>query len=92
VFTLLLPFDNHELGNTVNVWVVDDDASIRWCSSGTQTGRMETKSFEHADAALGALRQGAPDVLVTDIRMPGRSGLEMLQEIRTKRPRLRSSS
>ena len=37
---------------------------------------------------LAALRREEPDVLVTDIRMPGRSGLELLEEIRAKRPRL----
>ena len=73
----------------LNVWVVDDDASIRWVlERALKQAGMETRSFDHADAALGALRQGAPDVLVTDIRMPGRSGLEMLEEIRAKRPRL----
>ena len=74
---------------TLNVWVVDDDASIRWVlERALKQAGLETRAFEHADAALAALRQGAPDVLVTDIRMPGRSGLELLEEIRAKRPRL----
>jgi two-component system nitrogen regulation response regulator GlnG len=73
----------------LDVWVVDDDASIRWVlERALKQAGMTSRSFEQADAALGALRQGAPDVLVTDIRMPGRSGLEMLEEIRARRPRL----
>jgi two-component system, NtrC family, nitrogen regulation response regulator GlnG len=73
----------------LDVWIVDDDASIRWVlERALRQAGLETRAFEHADAALAALRQGAPDVLVTDIRMPGRSGLEMLEEIRAKRPRL----
>ena len=73
----------------LDVWIVDDDASIRWVlERALRQAGVASKSFEHADAALAALRQGAPDVLVTDIRMPGRSGLEMLEEIRAKRPRL----
>ncbi len=73
----------------LDVWIVDDDASIRWVlERALRQAGVESRSFEHADAALAALRQGAPDVLVTDIRMPGRSGLEMLEEIRAKRPRL----
>jgi two-component system nitrogen regulation response regulator GlnG len=73
----------------LDVWIVDDDASIRWVlERALRQAGVQSQSFEHADAALAALRQGAPDVLVTDIRMPGRSGLEMLEEIRAKRPRL----
>ena len=73
----------------LDVWIVDDDASIRWVlERALRQAGLETRAFEHADPALAALRQGAPDVLVTDIRMPGRSGLEMLEEIRAKRPRL----
>ena len=73
----------------LDVWVVDDDASIRWVlERALRQAGLETRAFDQADAALAALRQGAPDVLVTDIRMPGRSGLEMLEEIRAKRPRL----
>ena len=75
--------------DALDVWIVDDDASIRWVlERALQQAGLRTRTFENADAALAALRQGAPDVLVTDIRMPGRSGLEMLEEIRAKRPRL----
>jgi two-component system, NtrC family, nitrogen regulation response regulator GlnG len=73
----------------LNVWVVDDDASIRWVlERALRQGGMATTMFEESEAALAALRRDEPDVLVTDIRMPGRSGLELLEEIRAKRPRL----
>ena len=73
----------------LNVWVVDDDASIRWVlERALRQGGMEPTAFEEAASALAALRREQPDVLVTDIRMPGRSGLELLEELRAKRPRL----
>jgi two-component system nitrogen regulation response regulator GlnG len=73
----------------LNVWVVDDDASIRWVlERALRAGGMRPTTFEQADSAMNALRREEPDVLVTDIRMPGRSGLEMLEDIRAKRPRL----
>jgi len=73
----------------LNVWVVDDDASIRWVlERALRQGGMEPTAFEEASSALSALRREQPDVLVTDIRMPGRSGLELLEELRAKRPRL----
>jgi len=68
---------------------VDDDASIRWVlERALKQDGMRPTAFEDADAVLTALRRTAPDVLVTDICMPGRSGLELLEEIRRSRPRL----
>jgi two-component system, NtrC family, nitrogen regulation response regulator GlnG len=74
---------------SLNVWLVDDDASIRWVlERALRQGGMTPTAFEHADAVIAALRRGRPDVLVTDIRMPGKSGLELLTEIRVSQPEL----
>ena len=73
----------------LSVWLVDDDASIRWVlEKALKAGGMIARSFDAAAAALAALRGAAPDVLMTDIRMPGRSGLELLKEIHASRPGL----
>jgi two-component system nitrogen regulation response regulator GlnG len=73
----------------LNVWLVDDDASIRWVlERALRQGGMSPTAFDHADSALAALRRDRPDVLITDIRMPGRSGLELLTEIRDSQPEL----
>jgi len=73
----------------LNVWLVDDDASIRWVlERALRQGGMAPTAFDHADTALAALRRDRPDVLITDIRMPGRSGLELLTEIRDSHPEL----
>jgi len=59
----------------LEVWIVDDDASIRWVlERALKQAGMSPIAFEDADSAMSALRRGEPDVLVTDIRMPGRSG------------------
>jgi two-component system nitrogen regulation response regulator GlnG len=73
----------------LRVWLVDDDASIRWVlERALKSGGMSPKSFDSAEPALDALRNDAPDVLVTDIRMPGQSGLELVKRIRNSRPQL----
>ena len=73
----------------LQVWLVDDDVSIRWVlEKALKSGGMLATCFDGADKALAALRTGAPDVLMTDIRMPGRSGLDLLNEIQASRPGL----
>jgi two-component system nitrogen regulation response regulator GlnG len=76
-------------GAALNVWLVDDDASIRWVlERALRNDGMTARAFEAAEGALDALRREAPDVLITDIRMPGASGLELLRRIRDQRPAL----
>src|SRR5580700_4175147 len=75
--------------SAVRVWLVDDDASIRWVlERALRNGGMTARAFEAAEPALDALRRESPDVLITDIRMPGASGLELLKKIRDTRPAL----
>ncbi|MEP7243455.1 MAG: nitrogen regulation protein NR(I) [Gammaproteobacteria bacterium] len=75
--------------SSLRVWLVDDDASIRWVlERALRNGGMSPRAFEAAEPALDALRRESPDVLITDIRMPGQSGLELLKKIRDARPAL----
>ena len=71
------------------VWIVDDDRSIRWVlEKALQQAGMVTRSFDSADSVLGPLKNQQPDVIISDIRMPGLSGLDMLARIRELHPRL----
>jgi len=71
------------------VWVIDDDRSIRWVfEKALAREGIAFKSFASAQEALEALDDGAPQVLVSDIRMPGTSGLELLQTIKQRHPGL----
>ncbi|HZX31810.1 MAG TPA: nitrogen regulation protein NR(I) [Rhodocyclaceae bacterium] len=72
-----------------SVWVVDDDRSIRWVLEKTLTREgIPFKSFASATEALSQLDHGAepPQVLLSDIRMPGQSGLELLHEVKARFP------
>jgi len=73
----------------LNVWVVDDDQSVRWVlEKALKQADMETRSFERAEHLLDALGDGEPDVLITDVRMPGMSGIALLERLRGSCPDL----
>jgi two-component system nitrogen regulation response regulator GlnG len=69
------------------VWIVDDDRSIRWVfEKALSREGISYNSFASAREALDALSGGPPQVLISDIRMPGQSGIELLQEVKEKHP------
>ena len=69
------------------VWIVDDDRSIRWViEKALSREGIAFNSFSSAQEALDALSGATPEVLVSDIRMPGRSGLELLQAVKQRYP------
>jgi two-component system nitrogen regulation response regulator GlnG len=71
------------------VWVVDDDQSVRWVlEKALKQADMEPRSFERAEHLLEAIDDGEPDVLITDVRMPGMSGLALLERLRSSCPDL----
>ena len=71
------------------VWIVDDDQSIRWVlEKALQRANLPARSFVSADEMLRALETATPAVLITDIRMPGKDGLALLQEIKQGHPGL----
>jgi two-component system nitrogen regulation response regulator GlnG len=67
------------------VWIVDDDRSIRWVFEKALTREnIAHRTFSSAQEALQALESETPRVVVSDIRMPGESGLVLLQKVREK--------
>ncbi len=75
--------------NGGQVWIVDDDRSIRWVlERALEQAGIQVASFEHAEPALRRLKRERPHALITDIRMPGMSGLEMLDTLQSEHPDL----
>ncbi len=71
------------------VWIVDDDRSIRWVLEKAMAREgISYRSFSTAYEVLQAFAAGEPQVLVSDIRMPGESGLMLLAKVREAHPQV----
>lgn len=76
--------------SAARIWVVDDDRSVRFVlATALREAGYAVDGFESAADALSALEQrGAPDLLFTDVRMPGDSGLALLEKLKARAPSL----
>ena len=69
------------------VWIVDDDESIRWVlEKGLSEKDLKVETFESAHKVLKKLDRETPGVILTDIKMPGTSGLDLLDQVKEVRP------
>ena len=67
------------------VWVVDDDDSIRWVlNRAFEKAGFTTRDFANGELLLDALKSAQPNVIVSDIRMPGTDGFDVLSEVNTR--------
>ncbi len=76
------------------VWIIDDDRSIRWVlEKALQQSGIETKSFETGDKALAQLTSATmsgvkPHAIISDVRMPGIDGIDMLKVVHDHHPQM----
>lgn len=72
-----------------NVWVIDDDKSIRWVlEKALNQANIEVTCFDNANRVLAELQRATPEVIITDIRMPGLDGLALLEKLRQTYPQI----
>lgn len=65
-----------------HIWIIDDDPSIRWVlEKALSKAEMTVETFDNGTDVLKHLQHSQPDAIISDIRMPGISGLELLNEI-----------
>ena len=77
------------MSHNQKICIIDDDSSIRWVlDKALGNAGLQVDVYESADNALAAINQQEPAVIVTDIRMPGMDGLELLELINSKYPDL----
>lgn len=75
--------------NKDKIWIIDDDRSIRWVlEKALEKANMEVISYENANKIMSDLEKGLPDAIVTDIRMPGMNGFELLEKLNLEYPEL----
>ncbi|WP_280954941.1 nitrogen regulation protein NR(I) [Paludibacterium denitrificans] len=74
---------------TKPVWIIDDDKAIRWVleKALTRSG-IAFESFASADDALNAMYDRSPQVIISDIRMPGTDGLKFLSRVKVDYPQI----
>jgi len=71
------------------IWIIDDDRSIRWVlEKALRQTDINVESFENANGILDLLSNTQPSAIVSDIRMPGTDGLELLNEINQHYPNI----
>ena len=72
-----------------DVWVIDDDRSIRWVlERALKKADLGVTLFESANNAMQALATTTPQVIITDVRMPGMDGFQFLEKVQTQYPEL----
>ncbi|HEX7964559.1 MAG TPA: nitrogen regulation protein NR(I) [Gammaproteobacteria bacterium] len=75
--------------STPEVWVVDDDPALRWVmDKALQEAGHAVRLFASAEEVRQALSGAVPAALVSDVRLPGEGGFELLKSLRRDHPRL----
>jgi two-component system NtrC family response regulator len=71
------------------ILVVDDDESLRWVTQAQlQQSGYDVAAAADATSTLEQIRNSPPDLVITDLKMPGMSGLDLLKAIRTEYPEI----
>lgn len=77
------------MSSPYEVWIVDDDHAIRWVlEKALSQAEFAPRCFESADKVLARLKREVPRAIVTDIRMPGMDGLQLLESVHALHPTL----
>ena len=77
------------MADNILVWVVDDDESIRWVlEKGLSEHDIDVEVFESAHKVVLKLESENPDLILSDIKMPGTSGIDLLDQVQNLRPEI----
>ena len=71
---------------TSKLWIIDDEESIRTICKSALEQDFDIEMFPNASEALLALNTSVPDLIITDIKMPGMNGIDFLNKVSVKHP------
>ena len=75
--------------NLKNIWVLDDDQSIRWViEKALNRNGYIVKTFDSVEDAMSLIGTSNPDLILSDVRMPGKSGLDFLEIVKRDNPQI----
>ena len=71
------------------IWILDDDKSIRWVlQKALEKNNFTVTSFSNSNEAINYFNHDMPNLIISDIKMPGESGLQFLEKVKTKFPNI----
>jgi two-component system nitrogen regulation response regulator GlnG len=71
------------------IWIIDDDKSIRWVlQKALEKNNFNVTPFSNTNEAINHFNHDMPDLIISDIKMPGESGLQFLEKVKTKFPNI----
>jgi len=71
------------------IWILDDDKSIRWVlQKALEKNNYNVMAFGNTNEAINQFNHDMPDLIVSDIKMPGESGLQFLEKVKVKFPKI----
>jgi len=71
------------------IWILDDDKSIRWVlQKALEKNNYDVMAFGNTNEAINQFNHDMPDLIISDIKMPGESGLQFLEKVKGKFPNI----
>jgi two-component system nitrogen regulation response regulator GlnG len=75
--------------NNKKIWILDDDKSIRWVlQKALEKNNYDVLAFGNTNEAINQFNHDMPDLIISDIKMPGESGLQFLEKVKVKFPKI----
>ncbi len=76
------------MGDKIQVTVIDDDSSICELFSEAFKDKYEVRTYLDGQKGIKGIKESPPDILILDLRLPGKGGMEILEEVNENWPEI----